>query len=72
VAVKVLSDTGGGAASDIVSGVDWSFGQFQSSGNPSVAIMSLGGRLGIDALDAAVTNVSLKRSHVLYGVFLTA
>jgi hypothetical protein len=58
VAVKVLSDTGSGAYSDVISGVDWSFAQFLASGTPSIATMSLGGPISA-ALDSAVSNVSL-------------
>ena len=58
MAVKVLSDSGSGAYSDVISGVDWAFGQFQSSHVPSIGTMSLGGPK-YSPLDSAVSNVSL-------------
>ena len=58
MAVKVLSDAGSGTYSNIVSGVDWAYGQFQASRKPSIATMSLGGAPS-NALDSAVSAVGL-------------
>ncbi|KAG8709059.1 subtilisin-like serine protease [Ceratobasidium sp. 395] len=55
IAVKVLSDQGSGAYSDIISGVNYAYNSFKSSGRPSVATMSLGGPAD-SGLDSAVQN----------------
>ena len=57
VAVKVLSDSGSGPISDIISGVNYAYNRFQSNRAPSVATMSLGGAKS-DALDSAVSTVN--------------
>ncbi|KAF8597653.1 subtilisin-like protein [Ceratobasidium sp. AG-I] len=54
VAVKVLSDAGSGAYSDIISGVNYAYSSYKSSGKPSVATMSLGGSANT-ALDSAIS-----------------
>ncbi|CAE6521900.1 unnamed protein product, partial [Rhizoctonia solani] len=54
VAVKVCSDSGSCATSDIVSGVNYAYSQFKSNGKPSVATMSLGGSAST-AIDSAVS-----------------
>ncbi|KEP51107.1 serine protease [Rhizoctonia solani 123E] len=54
VAVKVCSDSGSCATSDIVSGVNYAYTQFKSNGKPSVATMSLGGSAST-AIDSAVS-----------------
>lgn len=54
VAVKILSDSGSGATSDIISGVNWVVSQYQASGRPSIGVMALGGGASA-ALDAAVS-----------------
>jgi hypothetical protein len=56
IAVKVLSDQGSGAVSDIVSGLNWVMQQVKSSGRPSIVSMSLGGGAST-ALDQAVAKV---------------
>ncbi|KAB5587709.1 Serine protease [Ceratobasidium theobromae] len=43
IAIKVLSDQGSGAMSDVLAGVNYAFQQFKQSGRPGVATMSLGG-----------------------------
>jgi cerevisin len=58
VAVKVLSDSGSGSYSDIISRVDWAYSQFQASPTPSVVIVSFGGAPST-SVDSAVSTVSL-------------
>ncbi|QRV74428.1 cuticle-degrading protease [Ceratobasidium sp. AG-Ba] len=53
IAVKVLSDSGSGSNSDVISGVNYAYNQFKASGRPSIATMSLGGGANT-ALDNAV------------------
>ncbi|CAE6536630.1 unnamed protein product [Rhizoctonia solani] len=53
VAVKVLSDTGSGTTSDIISGINWAVQQYQSSGRPSIGVMAIAGS-GSAALDNVV------------------
>ncbi|KAF8307442.1 putative subtilisin-like serine protease [Clavulina sp. PMI_390] len=66
VAVKVLSDSGSGAYSDVIAGVNWAYSQFQSNHVPSIATMSLGGPQS-SALDSAVNAVSRIQSYALFG-----
>ncbi|QRW16756.1 mitochondrial carrier protein [Rhizoctonia solani] len=54
VAVKVCSDSGSCATSDIVSGVNYAYAQFKANGKPSVATMSLGGSAST-SIDSAVS-----------------
>ncbi|CAE6393612.1 unnamed protein product [Rhizoctonia solani] len=54
VAVKVCSDSGSCATSDIVSGVNYAYNQFKANGKPSVATMSLGGSAST-SIDSAVS-----------------
>ncbi|KAF8596877.1 putative subtilisin-like serine protease [Ceratobasidium sp. AG-I] len=54
VAVKVCSDSGSCATSDIVSGVNYALAQFKANGTPSVATMSLGGSAST-AIDSSVS-----------------
>ncbi|KAF9445349.1 peptidase 1 [Macrolepiota fuliginosa MF-IS2] len=63
VAVKVLSDAGSGAVSDIVSGLNFVGQQHSSSGRPTVASMSLGGGAST-ALDNAVASLTSGGVHV--------
>ena len=58
VAVKVLSDGGSGTVSNIISGINYAFGQFLASGTPSIATLSVGGAPST-SLDSAVSSVSL-------------
>ncbi|KAG9120473.1 subtilisin-like serine protease [Ceratobasidium sp. 392] len=43
IAVKVLSDAGSGSNSDVIMGVQYALEQFQATGKPSIATLSLGG-----------------------------
>ncbi|KAH8822187.1 serine protease [Flagelloscypha sp. PMI_526] len=53
-AVKVLSDAGSGSTTDIVDGLEWVGDQAESTGNPTIVSMSLGGSAS-SALDDAVS-----------------
>ncbi|KAH8916791.1 subtilisin-like protein [Atractiella rhizophila] len=53
IAVKVLSDSGSGSFSDVISGIDWAASAATDSGKPSVINMSLGGGAS-SSVDAAV------------------
>ncbi|KAF8597651.1 serine protease [Ceratobasidium sp. AG-I] len=55
IAVKVLSDSGSGAVSDVISGINWAYNAFKASGRPSIALMALGGSANT-ALDSAVNS----------------
>eukprot|EP01113_Clastostelium_recurvatum_P010961 TRINITY_DN154_c0_g1_i7.p1 TRINITY_DN154_c0_g1~~TRINITY_DN154_c0_g1_i7.p1 ORF type:complete len:451 (-),score=114.68 TRINITY_DN154_c0_g1_i7:118-1395(-) len=55
IPVKVLSSSGSGAWSGIISGVDWVATSYRNRRRPSVANMSLGGG-ATASLDTAVTN----------------
>ncbi|QRW03375.1 cuticle-degrading protease [Ceratobasidium sp. AG-Ba] len=55
IAVKVLSDSGSGSNSDVISGVNYAYNQFKATGRPSIATMSLGGG-AYSPLDTAVAN----------------
>lgn len=63
IAVKVLSDDGGGAAADIVSGMNWVAQQFAATGRPSIASLSLAG-LPSTPLDDGVTALTEAGVHV--------
>lgn len=52
IGVKVLSDAGSGAYSDIIAGIDWVVTQAKSTNRPSVINCSLGGPQS-DALNNA-------------------
>ncbi|KDQ13718.1 hypothetical protein BOTBODRAFT_45130 [Botryobasidium botryosum FD-172 SS1] len=57
IAVKVLSDGGSGAWSDIIAGFNWVVTSAKSSGRPSIATVSLGGgatQAVDDAVNAAI------------------
>ncbi|KAF9645176.1 serine protease [Thelephora ganbajun] len=56
IAVKVLSDSGKGRRSDIISGINWVADAATTSGRPSVASMSLGGGFS-SALNTAANNL---------------
>ncbi|KAG8731942.1 hypothetical protein FRC11_001438 [Ceratobasidium sp. 423] len=58
VAAKVLSDTGSGTASAIISRVSWAIQQHQSSGRPSVGVMAIAdlGNMALDNVVAATVN----------------
>ncbi|KAJ3565687.1 hypothetical protein NP233_g7471 [Leucocoprinus birnbaumii] len=63
VAVKVLSDAGSGAVSDIVSGLNFVASRHSSTGRPSIVSMSLGGSAST-ALDNAVASLTSAGIHV--------
>ncbi|KAI0319122.1 serine protease [Amylostereum chailletii] len=63
IAVKVLSDSGSGAISDIISGLNFVASSASSSGRPSIATMSLGGGAST-ALDNAVASLTGQGIHV--------
>jgi cerevisin len=50
----VLSDSGSGSNSDVISGVNYAYNAYKASGRPSIATMSLGGS-AYTALDTAVS-----------------
>jgi len=62
IAVKVLSDDGDGAYSDIIAGIDWVIDAVAKSGKPSVVNMSLGG-VANDAVDQAVKTAIASGIH---------
>ncbi|PPQ67557.1 hypothetical protein CVT24_002837 [Panaeolus cyanescens] len=64
IAVKVLSDSGSGATSGIVSGLNWVLSQARASGRPSVVSMSLGGSTAT-TLDNAVASLTSAGIHVV-------
>lgn len=64
IAVKVLSDGGSGAWTDIISGLNWVGQQAASSGRPSVVSMSLGGG-AIQSVDDAVNALANQGVHVV-------
>ncbi|TFK69032.1 serine proteinase [Pluteus cervinus] len=64
IAVKVLDDTGSGAASDIISGLDWVMTSVSTSGRPSIISMSLGGDV-TPILDEAVATLTTSGIHVI-------
>jgi serine protease len=56
IAVKVLADSGSGAWSGVIAGVDWVAGQAAQTGRKSVANMSLGGGK-VQSVNDAVTGL---------------
>lgn len=52
--MKVLSDSGSGSNSDVISGVNWVVARKQASGRPSIGVLALGGGAST-ALDNAVS-----------------
>ncbi|CAE6393673.1 unnamed protein product [Rhizoctonia solani] len=62
IAVKVCSDDGQCATSDIVAGVNYVVTQAESSGRPTIATMSLGG-VAEAAIDSAVTAAISRGIH---------
>ncbi|KAG8791154.1 subtilisin-like serine protease [Ceratobasidium sp. 428] len=55
VAVKVLSDSGSGSNSDVISGINYAYNAFKASGRPSIMNLSVGGAAN-SAVDSAVSN----------------
>ncbi|KAF8738705.1 peptidase S8 family, partial [Rhizoctonia solani] len=53
VAVKILSDSGSGTTSSLISGINWAVQQYQSTNRPSIGALALGGPASV-ALDNAV------------------
>ncbi|CAE6468792.1 unnamed protein product [Rhizoctonia solani] len=72
VAVKILSDSGSGTTSSIISGINWAVQQYQSTGRPSIGVMALGGA-GSAALDNAVSGAINAGFHMVVtaGKFIT-
>jgi len=64
IAVKVLSDYGSGALSDVIAGMDWVSAQAQQSGRPTVVSMSLAGGAS-SAMDLAVQRLTQQNIHVV-------
>ncbi|KAF9641933.1 subtilisin-like protein [Thelephora ganbajun] len=55
-AVKVLSDSGSGSWSDVISGMNWVASTASTTGRPSVASMSLGGSF-VSSVNTAANNL---------------
>lgn len=64
IAVQVLSASGSGSTSGIVSGLNWVLTQARASGRPSVVSMSLGGTANT-AMDNAVAALTTAGVHVV-------
>ncbi|KAG9112979.1 subtilisin-like serine protease, partial [Ceratobasidium sp. 392] len=64
IAVKVLSDSGSGTTSDIISGINWVVTQYKATGRPSVAVLALGGGAST-ALDNSVTSAVSAGVHTV-------
>ncbi|KAF8705477.1 peptidase S8 family, partial [Rhizoctonia solani] len=62
IAVKVCSDAGECATSDIVAGVNYVVSRAASSGRPTIATMSLGGDID-SAIDSAVSSAISRGIH---------
>ncbi|KAK0452830.1 serine protease [Desarmillaria tabescens] len=58
IAVKVLSDSGSGYISDILSGFDWVIDAVESSGKPSIVSLSLGGSVSTTFDNGVVTLIN--------------
>jgi len=65
-AIKVLSDEGSGAFSDIISGVNAAVNHAVDSGKPSVINLSLGGSASA-AIDASLTSGISSGVHFTVG-----
>ncbi|TEB21721.1 serine proteinase [Coprinellus micaceus] len=63
-AIKVLSDSGSGSTTDVISGMNYALSRAKSSGRPSVVSMSLGGSPNA-ALDAAARNLVASGLHLI-------
>ncbi|KAH8916104.1 serine protease [Atractiella rhizophila] len=63
IAVKVLSDSGSGSFSDVISGVNWAANAGAASGRPSVINLSLGGSAST-SVDSAVSGAVSAGVHV--------
>ncbi|TFK69041.1 serine protease [Pluteus cervinus] len=63
IAVKVLSDGGSGAYSDVISGLDWVISAAATSHKPSIVSMSLGGP-AFTPVDQAVAALTAAGIHV--------
>lgn len=64
ISVKVLSDTGSGTTSDIISGINWIVTNAAATGRPGVILMALGGGVSV-ALDNAVVAATNAGVHVV-------
>ena len=67
-AIKVLSDEGSGAFSDIISGIDAAVNHAVASRKPSVVNLSLGGSAS-SAIDDAVSSGTRQGVHFTIGQF---
>ncbi|CAE6449246.1 unnamed protein product [Rhizoctonia solani] len=63
-AVKSMSDSGSGAISDIIAGINWVISSATASGRPSVVMLGAGGSVNT-ALDAAVVSATSKGIHFI-------
>ncbi|GAB1518493.1 hypothetical protein RhiTH_001552 [Rhizoctonia solani] len=61
VAVKILSDSGSGTTSSLISGINWAVQQYQSTNRPSIGALALGGpaSVSLDNAVAAAVNAGL-------------
>ncbi|QRW16881.1 peptidase inhibitor i9 [Rhizoctonia solani] len=61
VAVKILSDSGSGTTSSLISGINWAVQQYQSTNRPSIGALALGGPASVtlDNAVAAAVNAGL-------------
>ncbi|KAH6908932.1 peptidase S8/S53 domain-containing protein [Coprinopsis sp. MPI-PUGE-AT-0042] len=64
ISVKVLSDSGSGTVSGIISGINWVSSTAQSSKRPAVVLLALGGGVST-ALDNAVAALTSSGIHVV-------
>ncbi|KAG8701966.1 subtilisin-like serine protease [Ceratobasidium sp. 394] len=64
IAVKVLSDSGSGTVSGIISGVNWVVTQSKATGHPSIAVMAIGGGVST-AMDNAAAAAVASGVHVV-------
>ncbi|EUC55693.1 cuticle-degrading protease, putative [Rhizoctonia solani AG-3 Rhs1AP] len=64
VAVKVLSDSGSGTTSAIISGINWAVQQYQSTSRPSIGVMAIAGAAST-AMDNAVAAAVNAGFHIV-------
>ncbi|KAG2002971.1 serine protease [Coprinopsis cinerea AmutBmut pab1-1] len=64
VSVRVLSDSGSGSVSNVVSGINWIYTAATTSGRPAVVLIALGGGAS-SAVDNAVTALTNAGIHVV-------
>ncbi|CAE6414175.1 unnamed protein product [Rhizoctonia solani] len=63
-AVKSMSDSGSGAISDIIAGINWVISSVKTSSRPSVVMLGAGGSVNT-ALDAAVVSATSQGIHFI-------